>query len=103
MSNYILAYYQAIQDGSIVVGRWIRTWYEYIVKGIEAGEFEFNLKKANKAIKFIENFCHHCSHCCLVLYFLLHYKNCFEVKKRLLHDNKNSWWFQKNFKAAAGY
>ena len=60
MSNYILAYYQAIQDGSIVVGRWIRTWYEYIVKGIEAGEFEFNLKKANKAIKFIENFCHHC-------------------------------------------
>lgn len=60
MSNYILAYYQAIQDGSIVVGRWIRTWYEFIVKGIEAGEFEFNLKKANKAIKFIETFCHHC-------------------------------------------
>lgn len=60
MSNYILAYYQAIQDGSIVVGRWIRTWYEFIVKGIESGEFEFNLKKANKAIKFIETFCHHC-------------------------------------------
>jgi phage terminase large subunit-like protein len=60
MNNYVLAYYQAIQDGSIVVGRWIRTWYEFIVKGIESGDFEFNQKKANKAIKFIENFCHHC-------------------------------------------
>lgn len=60
MNNYILAYYQAIQDGSVVVGRWIRIWYEYIVKGIEAGTFLFNQKKANKAIKFIENFCHHC-------------------------------------------
>ena len=60
MSNYILAYYQAIQDGSVVVGRWIRIWYEYIIKGIESGEFSFNQKKANKAIKFIENFCHHC-------------------------------------------
>lgn len=60
MNNYILAYYQAIQDGSVVVGRWIRIWYEYIVRGIESGAFVFDQKKANKAIKFIENFCHHC-------------------------------------------
>ena len=60
MNNYILAYYQAIQDGSIVVGRWIRIWYEYIVRGLEASDFTFDQKKANKAIKFIENFCHHC-------------------------------------------
>ena len=59
MNNYILAYYQGIQDGSIVVGRWIRLWYEYIIKGLEQGLFVFDQKKANKAIKFIENFCHH--------------------------------------------
>ena len=60
MNNYILAYYQGIQDGSIVVGRWIRIWYEYIIKGLEQSLFVFDQRKANKAIKFIENFCHHC-------------------------------------------
>ena len=60
MNNFIYEYYQGIQDGSIVVGRWIKLWYEYIINGIESGKFVFNQKKANKAIKFIENFCHHC-------------------------------------------
>lgn len=60
MNNYILAYYQAIQDGSVVVGRWIRIWYEFIIRGLESGAFSFDQKKANKSIKFIENFCHHC-------------------------------------------
>ena len=60
MNNYILQYYQGIQDGSVIVGRWIRHWYEYIVKGLEEGLFFFDQKKANKAIKFIESFCHHC-------------------------------------------
>lgn len=59
MNNYILQYYQGIQDGSLVVGRWIRTWYEYIIKGLEEGLFAFDQKKANKAIKFIEGFCRH--------------------------------------------
>lgn len=59
MNNYILAYYQAIQNGSIVVGRWIKLWYEYVIKGLEAGLFFFDQKKANKAIKFIESFCRH--------------------------------------------
>ena len=60
MNNYIYEYYQGIQDGSIVVGRWIRVWYEFIVKGIEKKTFRFDQKKANKAIRFVENFCHHC-------------------------------------------
>lgn len=60
MNNYILEYYQGIQDGSIVVGRWIRMWYEYIVRGLEKDLFSFSQKRANKAIRFIENFCHHC-------------------------------------------
>ena len=60
MVNYILAYYQGIQDGSIVVGKWIRLFFEYIIRGLEAQSFYFDQKKANKAIRFIENFCHHC-------------------------------------------
>lgn len=58
--NYILAYYQAIRDGSIVVGRWIRLIFAYIVNGLEKGAFFFDQKKANRAIRFIECFCHHC-------------------------------------------
>lgn len=60
MLNYILAYYQAIQNGSVIVGRWIRLFYEYIVKGLQTQSFFFDQKKANKAIRFIETFCHHC-------------------------------------------
>lgn len=59
MNNYILEYYQAIQDGTEVVSRWIKLWYEIIVRGLEQKKFFFSQKKANKAIKFIENFCHH--------------------------------------------
>lgn len=60
MNNYILAYYQAMQDGSVVVGKWIRLFFEYIVKGLQTQSFFFDQKKANKAIRFIETFCHHC-------------------------------------------
>lgn len=59
MNNYIWEYYQGICDGSIVVGEWIRRLYEMIVNGIECGEYIFNQKKANNAIKFIEKFCRH--------------------------------------------
>lgn len=59
MNNYILAYYQQIKDGSVVVGRWVRLLYEYIVKGLQEGKFFYNSKKANAAVMFIETFCHH--------------------------------------------
>ena len=59
MDNAILAYYQGIKNGEIVVGMWIRLIYEYIVKGLEDKSFFYSAKKANKAIAFVENFCHH--------------------------------------------
>lgn len=59
MNNYILAYYQQIEDGSVTVGNWVRLAYEYIVHGLENGDFRYNHKKATAAIKFIEGFCHH--------------------------------------------
>ena len=59
MNNYILAYYQAIVDGTVSVGKWVRLIYEYIVNGLEKGLFFFDAKKAHRAIRFIETFCHH--------------------------------------------
>lgn len=59
MDNAIFAYYQGIKNGEIVVGMWIRLIYEYIVKGLENKSFFFSAKKANRAITFIEGFCHH--------------------------------------------
>lgn len=59
MNNYIYAYYQAIQNGSVVVGMWIKLFYGLIIRWLDAKEVFFDAKKANRAIKFIENFCHH--------------------------------------------
>jgi len=59
MDNYIYAYYQAIKDGTVATGKWVRLLYEQIVKGLEAGEFFYNPKKAQAAVKFIEGFVHH--------------------------------------------
>ena len=59
MNNYILERYQKIKDGSDVEGEKIVKWYEYIVKGLENKTFFFDIKRANKAIKYIETFCHH--------------------------------------------
>lgn len=57
--NEIYAYYQAINDGSIVVGKWIKLFYQRIITGLEKGDFYFSAKKATRAIRFIENFCRH--------------------------------------------
>ena len=57
--NYILAYYQKIKDGSVVVGRWVRLIYERLVKGIEEKEFFFDQKKANQVVDWFEAHCFH--------------------------------------------
>lgn len=59
MDNYILKYYQDINDGKEVVGKWVRLLYEQIVNGIEDGTYIFNQRKADRAIRFIETFCRH--------------------------------------------
>ena len=59
MTNYINEYYQKIKDGSLVAGKWIIALYEYIQEGLQSKSFFYDAKKANKAIKFIENYCHH--------------------------------------------
>ena len=59
MDNYILEYYQQIKDGSALVGKWVKLLYEAIVHGIEDGIYLYDAKKANKAIEWIEKYCHH--------------------------------------------
>ena len=57
--NWILRYYQAIEDGSVTVGHWIRLLYERIISDLENKVYFFDQKKANKAIRFFETFTHH--------------------------------------------
>lgn len=59
MDNWIFKYHEAIQKKEVIVGAWVRLCFEILTTGLLNGEWEFNEKKANKAIKFIENFCHH--------------------------------------------
>lgn len=59
-ANYIQEYYYRITHGEITVGKWIRLLYDKITAGLRDGLFYFDDRKANRAITFIENFCHHC-------------------------------------------
>lgn len=58
-ANYIVEYHDKIERGQIIVGKWIKKIYKILVDGIKSGDWDFDAKKANKAIQFIENFCHH--------------------------------------------
>jgi phage terminase large subunit-like protein len=59
MINHIIDYHQKIHSGEIVAGKWIVSLYDMIMNGLETRLFYFNAKKADKAIRFIENFCRH--------------------------------------------
>lgn len=58
-ANYIVEYHDKIERGQIIAGKWIKKIYKILVDGIKSGDWDFDAKKANKAIQFIENFCHH--------------------------------------------
>lgn len=57
--NYIYAYYQQIKNGSIVVGRWVRLVYEYLISQIDSGALIFDNKRANDAVEWMETHCFH--------------------------------------------
>lgn len=58
-ANYIYEYADAIRTGRVTVGKWIDAIYRILIAGLQKKKWYFDAKKANKAIKFIENFCHH--------------------------------------------
>lgn len=55
----IWQYYTGIRLGNITVGKYIRQWYEYIIKGLETKSFFYSEKQYKRAARFIESFCHH--------------------------------------------
>lgn len=57
--NYVFEYYDAIRSGKITAGKYVKAIYKILTDGIRNGKYVFNRQKADKAIKFIENFCHH--------------------------------------------
>ena len=59
MDNWIYSYYQGINDGTFLVGRYIHLIYEYLIQGLQNKEFFFDAKKANDAICWIEEHCFH--------------------------------------------
>lgn len=59
-ANYIQEYYHKIQTGEIIAGKWIKLLYDKITAGLRDGLFYFDPKLTNRAIEFIETFCHHC-------------------------------------------
>ena len=58
-TNYILKYYQQIEDGSVLVGKYIEKIYKYLVAGLEKKDFFFDQKKASAAIEWIETHTFH--------------------------------------------
>nr|DAG68730.1 MAG TPA: Large Terminase [Caudoviricetes sp.] len=57
--NYIRLYYRQIQSGKAVVGKWIKLLYEYLINGLKKRKFYYDAGKAERAVDFVENFCHH--------------------------------------------
>ena len=53
--NYIYSCYQKIKDGSITAGNWIIKVYTFLVQGLESKSFFYDSKKANAAVKFVED------------------------------------------------
>ena len=57
--NAITAYWDEIQTGGAVVGKWIRQLYDVIIRGLAEGRWRYDERLAQNAIGFIERYCHH--------------------------------------------
>lgn len=59
MTSPIFLYQEAIETGAVTVGWYIRTFYAWLCGELIAGRLRYDGKKADKAVRFIETFCHH--------------------------------------------
>ena len=57
--NAITAYWEEIQTGGVVVGKWIRQLYDVIIRGLAENRWFYNERLAQNALAFIERYCHH--------------------------------------------
>ena len=58
-NNYIFEYYEAIRNGSIVVGRWMMLLLEFLINGLSEKRFFYSSEKADEVIDWIETHCFH--------------------------------------------
>ena len=54
-----MAYWEEIQTGGAIVGKWIRMLYDVILQGISENRWFYDERLALNAIGFIERYCHH--------------------------------------------
>lgn len=59
MNNYIREYWDRIQNGSEIVGKWIRLAYEMLIAGLDKKLFFYDEDKAEEIIDYFETFVHH--------------------------------------------
>ena len=57
--NYIREYRALIDEGKIVAGKWIKAILKILCDGLDSGDYFYNQQLADRAINYIENFCHH--------------------------------------------
>lgn len=55
----ILQYWEEINNGGVLVGKWIRLLYEVILQGLSEKRWFYDHRLAENAIGFIERYCHH--------------------------------------------
>ena len=58
-NNYIVEYYEAIRNGSIVVGHWMMLLLEFLINGLSEKRFFYSTEKADEVIDWIETHCFH--------------------------------------------
>ena len=57
--NAITEYWNEIQTGGVVVGKWIRQLYDVIITGLAEDRWFYDDRLAKNALGFIERYCHH--------------------------------------------
>lgn len=59
MDNFIRIYHDEIEHGNVIVGKWIRLLYDYIVRGLDEELFFYDEDRARHVIDWIESHCFH--------------------------------------------
>lgn len=57
--NYLLEYYNKIQEGSIIIGEELKRQINQLIFDLDNPRYYFDKKPGDLRIKFIETFCKH--------------------------------------------
>ena len=57
--NAILQYWNEINSGGIIAGKWIKLLYDVIIQGLQDKRWFYDAYLADNAVRFITRYCHH--------------------------------------------